>query len=85
MAVPGGKAHEICASDLAGVRDHSDLVVPVPVFALGRASATVLGRVLNGRDAVLSAVSSSHAAGRGLLTWLLCCMCIGYGWRVRDV
>ncbi len=52
-------------------------------FALGRASATVLGRVLNGRDAVLSAVSSSHAAGRGLLTWLLCCMCIG--WRVQDV
>ena len=85
MPVPGGEAHEICASDLAGVRDHSDLAVPVPVFALGRGSATVLGRVLNGRDAVLCAVSPSHAAGRGLLTWLLCYACVGYGWRVQDV
>ena len=85
MPVPGGEAHEICASDLAGVGDHSDLVVPVYVFALGRASPTVLGLVLNGRDAVLSAVSSSHAAGRGLLTWLLWCACIGDGWGVQDV
>jgi len=85
MAVPGGEAHEICASDLAGVCHRSDLAVPVYVFALGRASATVLGRVLNGRDAVLSAVSSSHAAGRGLLTWLLLCACVGWRWRVQDV
>src|SRR6266699_3748921 len=85
MAVPGGKAHEICASDLAGVCDRSDLAVPVPVFALGRGSPTVLGLVLNGRDAVLCAVSSSHAAGRGLPTWLLLCAFIGCGWRVHDV
>ena len=85
MPVPGGEAHEICASDLAGVRDHSDLAVPVYVFALGRGSPTVLGLVLNGRDAVLSAVSSSHAASRGLLTWLLWCACIGWRWRVQDV
>ena len=85
MAVPGGEAHEICASDLAGVRDHSDLAVPVYVFALGRGSPTVLGLVLNGRDAVLSAVSSSHAADRGLPTWLLCCAFIACGWRVHDV
>ena len=85
MSVPGGEAHEICASDLAGVCHRSDLAVPVPVFALGCGSATVLGLVLNGRDAVLSAVSSSHAAGRGLLTWLLCCACIGDGWRAQDV
>ena len=83
MPVPGGEAHEICASDLAGVCHRSDLAVPVYVFALGRGSAAVLGLVLDGRDAVLCVVSSSHAAGRGLLTWLLCCMCIG--WRVQDV
>jgi hypothetical protein len=82
MVVPGGEAHEICASDLAGVCHRSDLVVPVPVFALGRGSATLLGLVLDGMDAVLSAVSFSHTAGRGLLTWLLCCACIGCGWRV---
>jgi hypothetical protein len=85
MAVPGGEAHEICASDLAGVRHRSGLVVPVYVFALGRGSPAVLGRVLDGMDVVLCAVSSSHAASRGLLTWLLCCMCIGCGWRVQDV
>ncbi len=85
MSVPGGEAHEICASDLAGVCDRSDLAVPVPVFALGCGSPTVLGLVLDGRDAVLRAVSSSHAAGRGLLTWLLWCVCIGCRWRVQDV
>ena len=85
MPVPGGEAHEICASDLAGVCDRSDLGVPVPVFALGCGSPTVLGLVLDGRDAVLCAVSSSHAAGRGLLTWLLWCACIGCRWRVQDV
>ena len=85
MSVPGGEAHEICASDLAGVCHRSDLAVPVYVFALGCGSATVLGLILNGIDAMLCAVSSSHAAGRGLLTWLLCCVCIRYGWRVQDV
>ena len=85
MSVPGGEAHEICASDLAGVCHRSDLAVPVYVFALGRASATVLGLVLDGIDAVLCAVSSAHAAGRGLLTWLLSWARIGDGWRVQDV
>ena len=85
MPVPGGEAHEICASDLAGVCHRSDLAVPVYVFALGRGSAAVLGLVLDGIDAVLCVVSSSHAAGRGLPTWLLCCACIGDGWRVHDV
>ena len=85
MPVPGGEAHEICASDLAGVCHRSDLAVPVYVFALGCGFATVLGLVLDGMDEVLSAVSSSHAAGRGLLTWLLCCACIGWRWRVQDV
>ena len=85
MPVPGGEAHEICASDLAGVCHRSDLAVPVPVFALDRGFATVLGLVLNGMDVVLCAVSSSHAAVQSLLTWLLCCACIGDGWRVQDV
>ena len=86
MAVPGGEAHEICASDLAGVCDRSDLAVPVPVFALGRGSATVLGLDFsNDMSMVLCVVSSSHAAGRGLSTWLLCCACIGDGWRAQDV
>jgi hypothetical protein len=85
MPIPGGKAHETCASDLAGVCDCRSLAVPVYVFALGRGSATVLGLVLNGMGVVLCAVSSSHAAGRGLLTWLLYCACIGCGWRVQDV
>ena len=85
MPVPGGEAHEICASDLAGVCHRSDLAVPVYVFALGRGSATVLGFVLVGMGVVLCAVSSSHAAGRGLLTWLLCWACIGWRWRVQDV
>ena len=83
--MPGGEAHEICASDLAGVCHRSDLAVPVYVFALGRGSAAVLGLVLDGIDAVLCVVSSSHAAGRGLPTWLLCYACIGNGWRVHDV
>ena len=87
MPVPGGEAHEICASDLAAVCYRSGLALPVPIFALGRGSATLLGLFLhsNGMDVVLCAVSSSHAAGQGLLTWLLCCVCIGYGWRVHDV
>ena len=87
MPVPGGEAHEICASDLAGVCHRSGLAVPVPVFALGCGSPAVLGLFLysNGMDAVLCAVSFSHAAGRGLPTWLLCCACIGDGWRVQDV
>ena len=85
MPVPGGEAHEICASDLAGVCHRSDLALPVYVFALGRASAAVLGLVPNGMDAVLCVVSSSHAAGRGLPTWLLYCACIGDGWRVQNV
>ena len=85
MSVPGGEAHEICASDLASVCPRSDLAVPVYVFALGRGSATVLGFVLVGMGVVLCAVSSSHAAGRGLLTWLLWCACIGWRWRVQDV
>ena len=57
----------------------------IDVFALGRGSPTVLGLVLNGRDVVLCAVSSSHAAGRGLLTWLHASEFIGCGWRVQDV
>ena len=85
MSVPGGEAHEICASDLAGVCHRSDLAVPVYVFALGCGSPSVLGLVLVGMDAVLCAVSSSHAAGRDLLTWLLCCARIGEGWRDQDV
>ena len=85
MSVPGGEAHEIRTSDLGAVGDRSGPAVPVYVFALGCGSATVLGFVLDGMDAVLCVVSSSHAAGRGLLTWLLCCACIGDGWRVQDV
>ena len=85
MAVPGGEAYETCASGLAGVCDCCDLAVPVYVFALGCASASVLGRVLTGMDAVLCAVSSAHAAGRGLLTRLLWWVCISDGWRVHDV
>jgi hypothetical protein len=85
MPVPGGKAHEICASDLAGVRDRSGLAVPVYVFALGRGFATVLGLVFHGMGVVPCVVSSSHAAGRGLPTWLHASMYIGCRWRVHDV
>src|SRR5947199_3718877 len=86
MSVPGGKAHEICAPDLAGVCDRSDLAVPVPVFALGCGSPALLGPDFsNDMSTVLRAVSSSHAAGRGLLTWLHASEFIGCGWRVQDV
>ena len=85
MAVPGGKAHEICASDLAGVCHRSGFALPVPVFALGCGSPAVLGLVLDGMSTVLCVVSSSHAAGRGLLTWLHASMFIECGWRVQDV
>jgi hypothetical protein len=46
MPVPGGKAHEIWASDLARVGNRSGLTVLVPVFALDRRFTTVLGLIL---------------------------------------
>jgi hypothetical protein len=86
MAMPGGEAHAYWTVDLGRVCDRAGLALPVPVFALGSGSATVLGRVFfNGMDVVLCTVFSSHAAGRGLLTWLLCCACIRCGWRGNDV
>ncbi len=86
MSVPGGKAHEICAPDLAGVCHRSDLALPVPVFALGCGFATVLGLDFsNDMSTVLCVVSSSHAVGRGLLTWLHASVFIVCGWRVHDV
>ena len=42
----GGDEHEKWACDLASVSDRHGVAVPVPVFALGLGSASVLGLVL---------------------------------------
>ena len=42
----GGEAHEKWTSDLVGVSDRHGVVVPVPVFALGLGSASVLALAL---------------------------------------
>ncbi len=49
----GGEVYEKCACDLAGVSDRHGVVVPVPVFALGLGSASVLALALfNGKPLV---------------------------------
>jgi len=66
MAMPGGEAHAYWTVDLGRVCDRAGLALPVPVFALGSGSATVLGRVFfNGMDMVLYAVFSSSCSRSG--------------------